>query len=146
MYYPVSSLVTLFANILQNPQDPNARSDLLQMQIVVEFLRSVLDLDDIEGALKYEDCSVNRMLVVCGEFQRIAKLVLDKAENETLGKRKRKSEGQPGNLRAERRTQATDAAVSAPLVAAQNGAGMDGMDMSSQVCLLKPPQIGRAHV
>ncbi|KAK3065863.1 hypothetical protein LTS18_002300, partial [Coniosporium uncinatum] len=38
LYYPVSSLVTLFANILQNPQDGRARADLKLMNLVVNFL------------------------------------------------------------------------------------------------------------
>ena len=110
MYYPVSALVTLFANILQNPQDPNARADLKQMQDVCEFLRSVLDLDELDaGALKFEDGSVNRMVMVCGEFQRIAKLVLDKSEKEmtmqSLNKRKRKTEDPAGPPRPVRRAQ-----------------------------------------
>lgn len=93
MYYPVSALVTLFANILQNPQDPRARVDLTQMHIVVQFLRSVLDLDEMDDhALTFEDGSVKRMLVVCGEFERIAKIVLDKAEKDGLGKKKRKAD------------------------------------------------------
>ncbi|KAI5816729.1 fungal-specific transcription factor domain-containing protein [Pyronema omphalodes] len=92
MYYPVSALVTLFANILQNPQDVNAKTDLALIHDVVEFLRTVLELDEVdEGAEKFEDGSVNRMLVVCGEFERIAKLVQEKAEKEGAGKRKRKT-------------------------------------------------------
>lgn len=137
MYYPVSSLVTLFANILQNPQDPNARSDLDHMQLVLEFLRSVLALDEIdEGATKFEDGSVNRMMVVCGEFQRIAKLVLDKSENGTLSKKKRKPEGQPTNLRPERRIQTTEVITSTmqpTSTAPQQGhiCGMEGIDMNA---------------
>lgn len=38
VYYPVSALVTLFANILQNPQDPHARPDLRLMYVVVDRL------------------------------------------------------------------------------------------------------------
>jgi len=38
LYFPVSALVTLFANILQNPQDARARSDLKLMSSVVSFL------------------------------------------------------------------------------------------------------------
>ncbi|KAI5804500.1 fungal-specific transcription factor domain-containing protein [Geopyxis carbonaria] len=95
MYYPVSSLVTLFANILQNPQDPRARSDLRLMNVVMEFLHTVLETDELdESSAKYEDGSVNRMLTVCGEFQRISRLVLDKAEKENLGRKKRKPEDQ----------------------------------------------------
>ena len=81
LYFPVSALVTLFANILQNPQDPRARADIKLMDLVVNFL-AILATED-------QDNSVKRMLGVCAEFERIAKLVLDKAEREG-SKRKRK--------------------------------------------------------
>jgi hypothetical protein len=140
MYYPVSALVTLFANILQNPQDPRARSDLIQMHAVVEFLRSVQDLDHIDDhALKFEDGSVNRMLIVCGEFERIAKVVLERAEKESLSKRKRKSDDSPRQSRPEHRVRMAEVR---PNVAPQIVTGMEtntnsmhnDMDMSSQVC------------
>lgn len=89
MYYPVSALVTLFANVLQNPQDPRARSDLRLMNVVVEFLQTVQKEDDSN---RQDSGSVQRMLTVCGEFHRIAKLVLDKAESESVNRRKRKNE------------------------------------------------------
>lgn len=82
LYYPVSALVTLFGNILQNPQDPRARSDVRLMNLVVGFL-SMLNADEENGG-------VRRMLGVCSEFERIAKVVLDKAEKETSSRRKRK--------------------------------------------------------
>ena len=41
LYYPTSALVTLFANILQNPQDPHARPDMRLMNIVVDRLGQV---------------------------------------------------------------------------------------------------------
>uniref|UniRef100_A0A093UTA2 Putative transcriptional regulatory protein n=1 Tax=Talaromyces marneffei PM1 TaxID=1077442 RepID=A0A093UTA2_TALMA len=82
LYYPVSALVTLFANILQNPQDARARPDIKSMNVVVNFL-SMLGSDESNG-------SVRRMLSVCAEFERIARVVVDKAEKEALSKRKRK--------------------------------------------------------
>ncbi|KAF3393410.1 hypothetical protein DPV78_009517 [Talaromyces pinophilus] len=82
LYYPVSALVTLFANILQNPQDARARSDIKSMNVVVNFL-SMLGSDESNG-------SVRRMLSVCAEFERIARVVVDKSEKEVLSKRKRK--------------------------------------------------------
>ncbi|KAF2805206.1 uncharacterized protein BDZ99DRAFT_466855 [Mytilinidion resinicola] len=82
IYYPVSALVTLFANILQNPQDTRARSDLRLMNLVVGFL-SLLCTDEENG-------SVRRMLSVCAEFERIAKVVLEKADRENSSRRKRK--------------------------------------------------------
>ncbi|KAL8785136.1 MAG: hypothetical protein Q9213_003554 [Squamulea squamosa] len=83
LYFPVSALVTLFANILQNPQDPRARSDVRLMNQVVNFL-SLLAVSEEQGGVK-------RMLGVCVEFERIAKVVLDKAEKESHSRRKRKS-------------------------------------------------------
>lgn len=83
LYYPVSALVTLFANILQNPNDARARSDVKLMNVVVNFL-STLVSDESNG-------SIRRMLSLCGEFERIAKVVLDKAEKESHARKKRKT-------------------------------------------------------
>ncbi|KAI9049455.1 hypothetical protein LZ554_006487 [Drepanopeziza brunnea f. sp. 'monogermtubi'] len=86
LYFPVSALVTLFGNILQNPHDPRARSDVRLMNVVVSFL-SMLGTEEENGGVK-------RMLGVCSEFERIAKVVLDKAERDGSSKRKRKSNGE----------------------------------------------------
>lgn len=83
LYYPVSALVTLFANILQNPNDARARSDVKLMSVVVSFL-STLVSDESNGSIK-------RMLGLCGEFERIAKVVLDKTEKESHSRKKRKN-------------------------------------------------------
>jgi hypothetical protein len=83
VYYPVSALVTLFANILQNPNDTRARSDIKLMNLVVNFL-SMLTSDEENG-------SVRRMLGICAEFERIAKVVLDRADKESSSRRKRKT-------------------------------------------------------
>ena len=86
LYYPVSALVTLFANILQNPQDARARGDLRLMSSVCSFL-TMLERDAAEA-----NGNVRRMLSVCSEFERIARVVLDKAEREMRGGRgKRKA-------------------------------------------------------
>ncbi|KAH7135551.1 fungal-specific transcription factor domain-containing protein [Dendryphion nanum] len=82
IYFPVTALVTLFANILQNPTDTRSRSDLKLMNLVVTFL-NMLSSDERNG-------SVKRMLSVCAEFERIAKMVLDKADRENASRRKRK--------------------------------------------------------
>ncbi|GME54019.1 hypothetical protein GTA08_BOTSDO03406 [Neofusicoccum parvum] len=84
LYYPVSSLVTLFANILQNPQDTRARSDLKLMNLVVNFLSNLCS-DEENG-------SVRRMLSICSEFERIARVVLEKADKESSSKRKRRQQ------------------------------------------------------
>lgn len=82
MYYPVSALVTLFTHILQNPLDPQTRTDLSLMQNVCEFLLAIREED--------EAGSITRMLAICKEFDRIARVVLDKAEREAQTRRKRK--------------------------------------------------------
>lgn len=86
-YFPVSALVTLFGNILQNPNDPRARSDVRLMNLVVSFLSMLVAEEGSSGIV--------RMLAVCSEFERIAKVVIDKAEKEGAngGRRKRKSGG-----------------------------------------------------
>jgi len=38
LYTPLSAVLTLFANILQHPQDPNVKSDVELMNFVTEFL------------------------------------------------------------------------------------------------------------
>ena len=90
LYYPVSALVTLFANILQNPQDARARSDLKLMSSVVSFL-NMLERDALADV---KNGNVGRMLSVCAEFERIARVALDKAERELRsGRGKRKVAG-----------------------------------------------------
>lgn len=84
LYYPVSSLVTLFANILQNPQDTRARSDLKLMGSVVQFLSLLCQEDN--------NAHCRRMLSICAEFERIARVSLDKAEREIRGRGKRKAD------------------------------------------------------
>ena len=72
--------MTLFANVLQNPQDARARSDVNLMNQVVNFL-SLLSVTEEQGGVK-------RMLGVCTEFERIAKCVLDKTDKSSRHKRK----------------------------------------------------------
>jgi hypothetical protein len=57
------------------------------MNLVVSFL-SMLGTEEENGGVK-------RMLGVCSEFERIAKVVLDKAEKETSSRKKRKSHEDP---------------------------------------------------
>lgn len=82
LYFPVSALVTLFGNILQNPNDPRARSDTRLMSLVVTFLSTL--------GQEAETGGVHRMLGVCSEFERIAKVVIDRAEKEAASRKKRK--------------------------------------------------------
>ncbi|KAM4056225.1 fungal specific transcription factor [Hirsutella rhossiliensis] len=83
LYFPVSALMTLFGNILQNPLDPRAKSDARLMNLVVNFL-SMLGQEAEQGG-------VHRMLGICSEFVRIAKVVIEKAEREQSSRRKRKT-------------------------------------------------------
>ncbi|KAI1006761.1 ABC-transporter-regulating transcription factor [Podosphaera aphanis] len=71
-FFFAASLVTLFGNVLRNPQDPRARSDLQLMNLVVGFLTK-LSLHEEYGDAK-------RLLGVCTEFRRVATAVIDKAE------------------------------------------------------------------
>ena len=89
LYFPVSALMSLFGNILQNPLDPRAKSDLRLMNLVVTFL-SMLGQEAEQGG-------VNRMLGVCSEFERISKAVIEKTEKEQSSRRKRK--GPDGHAR-----------------------------------------------
>lgn len=86
LYYPVSALMTLFGNILQNPLDPRARSDTKLMGIVVTFLSTL--------GQEAETGGVHRMLGVCAEFERIAKSIIEKTEKEG-SKRKRRTQDPP---------------------------------------------------
>ena len=85
MYFPVSALMALFSNILQNPLDPRARSDTRLMDLVVSFL-SMLGQEAEQGG-------VHRMLGICSEFVRIAKVVIERAEKDQSSRRKRKNAG-----------------------------------------------------
>ncbi|PHH60649.1 hypothetical protein CDD81_1370 [Ophiocordyceps australis] len=89
LYFPVSALMTLFGNILQNPLDPRAKSDTRLMNLVVTFL-SMLGQEAEQGG-------VHRMLGICSEFVRIAKLVIEKAEREQSSRRKRKMADSPAS-------------------------------------------------
>lgn len=83
LYFPVSALVTLFGTILQNPLDPRARSDTRLLSMVVTFLSAL--------GQEVETGGVHRMLGICSEFERISKVMIDKAERENVGRRKRKN-------------------------------------------------------
>jgi hypothetical protein len=120
LYFPVSALVTLFGNILQNPQDPRARSDVRLMNLVVNFL-SMLGSEEENGG-------VNRMLGVCTEFERIAKVVLDKAEKENSSRRKRKGhEDQAGKASQPNSLAGIQVNAQAPKVVSQATPGITNL-------------------
>lgn len=87
LYFPVSALVTLFGNILQNPLDPRARSDTRLMNMVVTFLSAL--------GQEIETGGVHRMLGICSEFERISKVMIEKAEKDNVGRKKRKNGTEP---------------------------------------------------
>jgi len=72
LYFPISALITLFANILENPMDPGTRSDLRLMNSFVEFLAKLPH--EPTGELK-------RIFRVCSEFERIAKECVERAKD-----------------------------------------------------------------
>lgn len=78
--------MTLFANIINNPLDAKAKSDARLMGMVVQFLLML--------GQEAETGGVHRMLGVCAEFERIAQIVIEKAEKEP--RRKRKNVDTPG--------------------------------------------------
>ena len=90
LYFPVTALVTLFGNILQNPLDPRAKSDTRLMNLVVTFLSTLGE--------EVETGGIRRMLSVCSEFEHIARVVIEKAEKDSHSKRKRKSHEPPKSL------------------------------------------------
>jgi hypothetical protein len=78
----MSALATLFANILQNPSDARTQSDVKLMNVVVNFLLTLV-LDESNSSLK-------QILSLCREFKRIVKVVLNKAKKELYFKKKGK--------------------------------------------------------
>ncbi|KAH8652373.1 fungal-specific transcription factor [Xylariales sp. PMI_506] len=91
LYFPVSALMTLFGNILQNPTDPRAKSDTKLMNLVVTFLSTL--------GVEAETGGIHRMLAVCAEFERIAKALIEKTEKEGF-RRKRKPQEPPKAISA----------------------------------------------
>ncbi|TGJ71367.1 hypothetical protein EYR41_003333 [Orbilia oligospora] len=85
-YYPVTALITLFANILQNPQDANAKTDLKLMGVVIDFLNKI---DEEERAR----CGFEKLIYITEEFVRLAGAAIERAEKQALMRRKRKKLG-----------------------------------------------------
>lgn len=126
LYYPVSALVTLFANILQNPQDARARGDLRLMSSVCSFL-TMLERDAAES-----NGNVRRMLAVCSEFERIAKVVLDKAERDMRGRGKRKQ--------AEREREKDRKDANSIVAGLEEGKTIEMMQVETQASYRRPVQ------
>ena len=133
IYFPVSALVTIFANILQNPQDARARADVKLMELVVNFLSNVVT-DEGSGSMK-------RMLSICAEFARIARVVLDKAEKEG-SKRKRKMAPDEAQMAAQNSlAQALQQVAQGRPSTPSKGQGMNG---SPRVPFTNIPVAGRS--
>jgi hypothetical protein len=79
LYYPVSALVVLFANILREPRSAFARSDLALISSMVNFIAR-LECDD-SSEVSY----VRRMHSVCAGYERTARALLDRVEISTRG-------------------------------------------------------------
>lgn len=135
LYYPVSALVTLFANILQNPQDARARSDLKLMSSVVSFL-TMLERDVTES-----NGNVRRMLSVCAEFERIAKVVLDKAERDMRsGRGKRKANTVHTQKEQEKAMRDRGVAEVALAAGLDEGKTLEQMQVETQAAYRRPIQ------
>ncbi|KAF3931065.1 hypothetical protein ABW20_dc0105451 [Dactylellina cionopaga] len=91
-YYPVTALITLFANVLQNPQDVNAKTDLKLMGVVIEFLAKI---DEEERAR----CGFEKLIYITQEFVRLAKAAIERAEKQALMRRKRKKQTGSSKMR-----------------------------------------------
>ena len=120
LYYPMSSLITLFANILQNPQDPRARADLKLMSVVVNFLSRITIEDETK--------SMKLMYSITKEFERIANVVLNKAEREMNARQKRKQEQESNKVVDDSQSRQPNAlgTQKRPADAMHNGSTTDG--------------------
>lgn len=124
--------MTLFANILQNPQDARARGDLKLMSSVCSFL-TMLERDIVES-----NGNVKRMLSVCSEFERIARVVLDKAESEMRGGRgKRKPTEREKAAAAKHRAASNDEVVERGL---EEGKSLEQIQVETQANYRRPVQ------
>ena len=82
MYYPLSASLTLFANLLQNPEDPNASDDLSLIQLVLDFLADVMTSD--------KSIAASRTYCIFQEVHRTAALHVNRTAAKSLPKEKRK--------------------------------------------------------
>ena len=90
MYYPLSASLALFANLIRNPEDPNAWEDLSLIQLVLTFLTSVMASD--------RSIAAGRTFAIFQELHRTATAHVSKASAQSLPKEKRKrAHDQPNN-------------------------------------------------
>lgn len=136
LYFPISALITLFSNVIQNPNDPKSRTDIKLMGQVVEFLSNI--------TMDEEDISVRRTSAVCSMFERISKVVVEKADKEASTRRKRKSHAGLGPSGPATKSQATENAIPAQMMAnglnSGPGARINTRPLSSSHPAIRPPQ------
>lgn len=82
VYYPLSASLALFANLVQNPEDPNAFEDLTLMQLVLMFLTDVMTFD--------KSIAAGRTFAIFQELHRTATAHVAKASAQSLPKERRK--------------------------------------------------------
>jgi len=108
LYFPVSALLTLFANVIHSPTDSRARSDLRLMKAFVEFL----------AKLQHEESGeIRRIFKVCSEFERIARDAIAKARDipAVAGEIKSHSQGPPETVNGGNKREPVTAATAAIL-------------------------------
>ena len=71
---PLSASLTLFANILQHPEDPDAISHLGRINTVVELVGQLVARNRL--------CAANGTLLMFKELYRVAQLCLDRDARE----------------------------------------------------------------
>lgn len=68
----MNCLITLVSSILQDPHNANARADLDLIDMVIQFLSKIDN--------KFKKQKIGQLLVICLEFQRIAKTVMERSD------------------------------------------------------------------
>ena len=89
VYYPLSATLTLFANIIQNPEGSTAKSDLGHMRLVADFLSTYMAADHSKSI------AANRTILIFQELYRTAIRHVDKVRAKALHKEKRQRETSP---------------------------------------------------
>ncbi|KAK5708531.1 hypothetical protein LTR17_020617 [Elasticomyces elasticus] len=120
-----------------NPQDARARSDLKLMSSVVSFLTMLeRDVNEANG-------NVKRMLSVCAEFERIARVVLDKAEKDLRsGRNGKRKAGVSGMTERERAKEMRDRGEVQKAIAEglEEGKTLEQMQVETQAPYRRPVQ------
>ena len=86
VYYPLSAALALFANVIQNPEDSNAESDINLMRIVTNFFSTYMAAD------RSKSLAANRTILIFEELCRTAATYVEKVRAKFLPKAKRPRE------------------------------------------------------